>query len=351
MSLSYAPQFNAVTAIAPSNIAFLKYWGKRNSELQWPANNSLSMTLSSCKTVTSAQPSNENFDSFNFNGSTINSLSSPSHKVFNHLNRLRTNLNIKTHLEIESYNTFPAECGIASSASGFAAMTIASAAALLQTATWDELSTLGATRNNLAQWARMGSGSACRSLYGGFVAWMAGPSAQEQKIEQLWTPDYWDLADVIVVISSAGKSVSSTEAHRGAWASPLFSPRIANIDARFRRMRSAIESKDLEFLGEDLEAEALEMHAVSMTGSPQVNYLTNSTTDFITWVRNERRRGQMPAWFTMDAGPNVHLICKRQDAEVVRLRVQQSWDKFSLITDSVGHGPQLLSGRGVTANV
>jgi diphosphomevalonate decarboxylase len=341
MTDATGPTSRAFTAVAPSNIALVKYWGKRDEAAQWPANDSLSMTLSESRTITTARRSSGGFDSFTMAGQMILSHENGDHKIFRHLNRLRESLNVTGRLEIISENTFPTGCGIASSASGFAALTLASAAALTGESAWDALATRGASRAALANWARMGSGSAGRSLLGGFTRWNAGENPDSQTINNEFSSDHWDLADVIVVLSSAEKHTSSTEAHRAAWGSPLFAARLAGIPDRLKLVTQAIRERDLAVLGREIETDAMEMHAVAMSGSPAINYFSEDTARFTAWTREQRRAGRLPAWFTIDAGPNVHLICRQSDASDIAATVRKEWKNAKLIMDRVGKGPTI----------
>lgn len=345
MSERFNPTSQAITAIAPSNIAFIKYWGKRDVEKQWPANDSVSMTLSESKTITTARRNLTPFDSFQMNGMTVTSKDLPEHKVFRHLNRVRDRLKLSGHLDLKSSNTFPMGCGIASSASGFAALTLASVAILTDAQSWEDLAAHGTNRETLADVARLGSGSACRSFFGGFTHWSAGATADMQKITQDFTPQHWNLADIIVVLSAEEKLVSSSQAHLAAWGSPLYPARLAGLDHRLKLVQRAIKSRDLEALGHELESDAIEMHSVAMTGSPQVNYFSPATTKFLAWVRTQRNLGQLPAWFTIDAGPNVHLICDAQQAEKIATLVKNAWSEARVITDGVGEGPRFFRGE------
>jgi diphosphomevalonate decarboxylase len=328
-----------ITVTAPSNIAFIKYWGKKDSSLQWPANDSFSMTLSESKTITTATPTQVAYDSFSFEGKTITSLQNPDHKIFRHLSFLRSVTGNNARLNIESKNTFPTGCGIASSASGYAALTIAAVSTLTGAHSFNDLNELTFGRGKLADLARMGSGSASRSLFGGYVQWNAGDAPSNQSITQVFKQEDWQLCDIIVVLSSDEKPVSSSDAHLAAWASPLFTTRIAGIHERLTSVHKAIKSHDLELLGSIIETDALEMHAVAMTGDPRVCYFLNETQKLLTWIRHERTRGQLPAWFTVDAGPNVHLICRGQDSDSIVARIQREWPKASIIRDRTGAGP------------
>jgi diphosphomevalonate decarboxylase len=345
------------TAVAPSNIAFLKYWGKRSPEMQWPANDSISMTLSASVTTTSVSRTTNNFDQFTLAGKTISSVTHPDDKIFRQVRRIKNNLDLIQNLnltqnlnstcglDISSNNSFPTGCGIASSASGFAALTLATTAALLGESSLDALDQRGVTRHMLAHWARLGSGSAGRSMFGGFVQWTAGGDPTSQLITEEFASDHWDLADVIVVLSDAQKHVSSSEAHLAAWSSPLFKPRLAGVADRLATLKRAISERDLSTLGREIECDALEMHGVALTGSPAVQYFTHDTINFISWVRTERRSGLLPAWFTIDAGPNIHLICRSEDALLVSSHVKTHWPKASLILDRIGTGPELVTSQ------
>jgi diphosphomevalonate decarboxylase len=328
-------------ATAPSNIAFVKYWGKRDASLQWPANDSFSMTLSRSRTETIAQKTTDGTDSFTFEGVTFTSKCHPDHKVFRHINRVRKTLNISGSVSIQSKNTFPTGCGIASSASGFAALTLATIAVLTGETSWERLSLLGISRETIAHLARQGSGSAGRSLFGGFVVWKAGETPDSQILEEVFAPNEWDLSDIIVVFSDKEKHTSSSDAHLAAWGSPLFAARLAGLKARMEIIQNAIRKKDLELLGREIEADALEMHAVAMTGSPAVNYFCDNTIKFTAWVRAERDAGRLPAWFTIDAGPNVHLICPTHSVETIVTHLKSHWPDAQLIVDRVGQGPTL----------
>jgi diphosphomevalonate decarboxylase len=338
------PENYSFTATAPSNIAFIKYWGKRDAELQWPANDSLSMTLSACKTITTVKRIDGDRDVFHFAGVTVSSDVEPSHKVFRHLQFLRKELNIARALEVESRNLFPTGCGVASSASGFAALTLATVAALTGHHEWGQLSVLGLSRERLAHLARRGSGSAGRSMFGGFVHWAAGQSADAQKIEQIAPASHWQLADIVVILSDKEKHTSSTNAHQAAWGSPLFPARLAGAPSRIEAIFSDIKEHNIESLGQEIENDALEMHAVAMTGTPQVNYFLPETTKFIAWVRSERLAGNLPAWFTIDAGPNIHLICESRNVALITAKIKSTWPKSQLIIDKIGDGPTLKQG-------
>jgi diphosphomevalonate decarboxylase len=328
-------------AIAPSNIAFIKYWGKRDANLQWPANDSLSMTLANTNSTTTAHVINGDLDQIHLNGNKLGLTDGSHGKIVRHLDFLRSKLGFTARLLIDSSNNFPSDCGIASSASGFAALTIASIGAWTESGSLDDLSAKEFSAERLANLARMGSGSAGRSLMGGFVKWHGGNAPDQQHFSSLTETKPWDLADIIVVVSKQKKPVSSTDAHKAAWTSLLFEPRLATIETRMKLVTQAIQDQDLKALGPLLETEALEMHGVIMSARPAVCYMTGATSSLLAWVRQERTREDFPAWFTLDAGPNVHLICERQDADRLAQILKNEFNDYEVIVDHRGAGPHL----------
>ena len=336
------------TAEVPSNIAFVKYWGKLDKSLQWPANDSVSMTLNQAKTITSARiiaRQDENTqDIITKEGKVLVRGQSGADKAYRHLDFLRDQLGFTAALEIQTKNTFPSECGIASSASGLGALTLSAVAAWTGSSSLGELQLKGHTLTALSALARIGSGSACRSFFGGYVEWEAGESALKQSVVQVSDQKHWDLADLILIVSNQKKPVSSTEAHETAWTSPLFKPRLAGIKERLRAVKHAIKTKDLANLGQAIESDAIEMHAVMMTSTPPARYMTPDSEAALAWIRTERASGTFDAWFTMDAGPNVHIICSNENAKSYADRIRKRFPNFELLVDATGGGPVLFRG-------
>lgn len=335
-----------VTASAPSNIALVKYWGKRDAARQWPANDSLSMTLSTARTITTAAPSAA--DTIIYNGRTLAPEAKDFQKIARHLERLRAATGQTSGLAIETHNTFPSGCGIASSASGFAALTTAACAALIDCADLRALSARGFTAERLADLARQGSGSACRSTMGGYVRWFSGDAPDRQSVATSLAPGHFDLADVIVVLSDEEKAVSSSEAHAFAWSSKLFPPRLAGIPERLKRLERALAAGDFTRLGLEIEAEALEMHAVIMTATPSVHYLTEASVQVCSWLRQQRQRGGIEAYFTIDAGPNIHVLTRPDDAAVLASQIRTAFGAQvkEILMDRTGSGLELSGDNG-----
>lgn len=331
-------------ALVPSNIAFLKYWGKQDEVLQWPANDSLSMTLKNACTVTKAQRSEAPHDRIFADGQFQDPMTSPFKKGYLHLRRLREHTQSTGFLDIFTENTFPKGCGIASSASGLGALTLAALASWTQAVSLEDLESKGFDRVRLAHLARLGSGSATRSFWGGYVVWEKGLSPETQRTYPLAIPEHLKLADLIVLVSREPKEISSTEGHQRAWSSPLFRPRLAIHPFRMQEMIKALSEGNVEKLGDMIETEALDMHAVMMTAETPIHYLNQTSCELITWIRQERLKGNLPAWFTIDAGPNIHVICAQKDQSAVHnalLTRFESKRPIELFIDETGQGPLL----------
>jgi diphosphomevalonate decarboxylase len=275
-------------AKAPANIALIKYWGKRDEKLRLPANSSISMNLSEAYTVTSVEFNKK----FKFDSLSINDL-----KVIRNISK------INDFAKVESKNNFPKSSGNASSASGFAALTVAAASAAGLNLAERELSIL----------ARMGSGSACRSIPDGFVEWKMGTTTNDSYAHSLFAPNFWNICDLIVIVGEGNKKVSSTEGHAEAASSPFYKTRIAGMENKVKEIKSAIKGKDFTELGEILEAEAVNMHTVMMTSNPPLYYWKPETLNVMAGVIELREKG-LESYFTIDAGPNVHVICLGKDA-------------------------------------
>jgi diphosphomevalonate decarboxylase len=208
---------------------------------------------------------------------------------------------------VESSNNFPVASGIASSASAFAALSLASTDAC----------GLHLDEQELSRLARTGSGSACRSIPGGFVEWYAGDSHETSYATSFAPPDYWDLCDCVAVLSVQPKPASSTIGHSLAITSPLQNARLEGVTTRLDQCRKAILNKDFEALSEVIEIESNLMHAVMMTSSPPLFYWLPGTLALIQTIRAWRAKG-IPVCYTIDAGPNVHVICPGEIVDNIR---------------------------------
>jgi diphosphomevalonate decarboxylase len=297
------------TAKAPANIAFIKYWGKKDEKLRLPMNNSISMNLSEVYTTTSVEFSkNLKSDTLKIDGKFPED--KEKERVVKHLNLIRSLAKTDLKARVESRNNFPKGTGLASSASGFAALTLAASGAAGLNLSEKELSII----------ARLGSGSACRSLPDGFAEWKAGDSSETSYAYSLYPPNYWDICDVIAIVGEASKKVSSTEGHVLAESSPFFRARISGMPKKVNEIKKALKEKDFTRFGEILEEEAVNMHAVMMTSKPALYYWLPETLITIISIIKWRDEG-LESYFTIDAGPNVHVICQAKYAPRIKRRL------------------------------
>ncbi len=320
----------AATACAGANIAFIKYWGNLDEALRLPLTNSLSMTLDTTVTITTVvfDPALQG-DQLTLNEEAI--VGPALERVSTHLDHLRRLAGVTLPAHVTSRNTFPTGAGIASSASAFAALTMAAAAALGLDLSPKELSAL----------ARLGSGSAARSIFGGYAELIAGARHEDAYAVQIAPPDHWPLVDIVAVVSREHKAVGSTGGHALAHTSPLNPARLAHVHTALARARSAILARDIETLGEVMELDALTMHAVMMTSRPSLLYWLPGTMAVMHAVRSWRQEG-IPAYFTIDAGPNVHVITLPDYATEVQARLRAMPEVKEIITCQTGKGAILL---------
>lgn len=292
-------------AIAHPNIALIKYWGNRDSRLRLPANSSLSMTLGGLRTHTRVTFSR----GLDADALLINGQAAPPaalDRTSAHLDLLRDASGANEYAAVESHNSFPAGAGIASSASAFAALTMAACSAL-------GLPTDGPTLSRLA---RRGSGSASRSIFGGFVQWSAADSDEDCYAEPIAPPDHWELHDWIAVVSREEKAVGSTRGHDLAETSPLQPARVQHAPLRLDECLRALMNRDFAALASVVELDSDMMHAVMMTSSPPLQYWLPGTLQVMRRVRQLRADG-LPVCYTLDAGPNVHCLCPPEHADAV----------------------------------
>lgn len=323
----------------PTNIALLKYWGKSDEKKQWPANDSLSMSLDLYTETVCSLHHFENKEGTLYFQSDQETGTTPAflHKALEHLRFLSNSLGFKDSLYIQTHNEFPAGCGIASSASGLGAITLAALACWTNSSSFEDLEKKGFTRERISKLARLGSGSASRSLWGGFVHWQRGENPESQKCEPLLDAEHWNLRDCIVILSEQEKTISSSEGHRYAHTSPLFEPRLAKIPQRLEYLKKSIENKQLAHMGALIEEEALEMHEIMASSNPPCVYMTASSFDFLTFLAKTRNETKLPMFFTMDAGPNVHVIYEEKNRE----KVLEILKNYQTIDVGISSGPVL----------
>ena len=316
-----------ITAVAHANIALVKYWGKRDQKLNLPAVGSISLTLQALMTKTSVKfdPEIEG-DRLTLNGFPADP--AKNKRISDFLDLVRHRAGIEFYAQVQSENNFPTGAGLASSASAFAALTYAASEAAGLNLDGKELSVL----------ARQGSGSAARSIFGGFVEMHSGSQNDglDAYAEQLAPPSSWDLRMVIAITDEQEKKTGSTSGMTGsAETSPYYAAWIASSPDDIEIMRSAIRRKDLERVGEMSEYSCMKMHALMLATRPALIYWNGTTVDIFHQVR-ELRGKNIPAWFTVDAGPQVKIITLPEYVAVVEKSIGKIAGVKRIISSGLG---------------
>jgi diphosphomevalonate decarboxylase len=323
----------AATAVANSNIAFVKYWGNRDEKLRLPANGSISMNLAGLETETTVEFSDSRAqDEVIIAGEPQ---TGPARdRVVAHLDAIRSVAGLSLSARVESTNNFPTGVGIASSASAFAALSMAATAA----------AGLALGERDLSALARLGSGSAARSIPGGFVEWHLGENSDPRSsfAESIAPADHWDLVDVIAVVTQKHKAVGSSGGHLLAKTSPLQDARVATAPDRLSRCREAVLARDFARLVDVVEADSNLMHAVMLSSTPMLLYWEPITVAIMKSVRRWRSEG-LAVGYTIDAGPNVHCLCLPEAAGEVERRLRDNLDVKTILVARVG-APARLRG-------
>ncbi len=320
--------------IASPNIAFIKYWGKLPSfcddDRNIGTNASISMTLQKAFTQVHVEKLRGTQSEIHINGKIASE--NDSRKMLDQAKRVLSFFDIDSHdlgIYMDSQNNFPMGTGLASSASAFAALSLAVA---VEFAGLDAAKELLTTKiRDYSILARRGSGSACRSVGGPFMKW-EGLSADTLECD-------WKLKDSILIFSSAPKLVSSSEGHERALSSPYFSQRLEKLPERILKVEKALKAKNLNILGPLLEEEARELHHIAQSSNVPIDYLTPETRRFLEELEKTQERS---FFYTLDAGPNVHLISEKDIGEEVREILNRCKLNIPLWLDETGPGPQIL---------
>ncbi len=319
------------TAQAYSNIAFIKYWGNADESLRLPSNPSMSMNLEGVTTVTSVVWGDEpGADTLSINGAAADPKA--TQRVSHHLEAIRRRLGVEVRADVTSENNFPMGAGIASSASSFAALTLAAVTAAGAILSERELSCI----------ARLGSGSASRSIPAGYVEWCTGDTHEESAAYTIASASHWDLVDVVGIISTGHKDVGSREGHGTALSSDYQSTRVASAPARLERCKEALFGRDFVKFAEVVEHDSNMMHAVMMTSHPALFYWRPASLLLMESVRRWRSEG-LSVCYTLDAGPNVHCLTTAQDADEVERRVRSLAGVQNALRARVGGGATVVA--------
>lgn len=318
------------TAKAHTNIALIKYWGKRNESLILPTNNSLSLTLDGFYTTTTVHfQETLQEDYFYLDDERV--VGTPYQRVATFLDAVRQLAGTpKLHATVASYNNVPTAAGFASSASGFAALAGAASKAL----------SLNLTDEALSRLTRLGSGSACRSIYGGFAEWQQGQEADgsDSYAVPIAPRDHWDLRVGAVVLSQTKKDVSSRVGmKRTVDTSPFFKGWVDSIPRDLETIKEGITARDFEKVGEVAEANCLKMHGTMMGAQPPFTYFQPTTLAVMDTIQNMRAEG-IPAYFTIDAGPNVKVLYLPEYETTIQQRLLELPGVQDVILSRAGQG-------------
>jgi diphosphomevalonate decarboxylase len=316
-------------AVAHSNIALAKYWGKSDRTLNLPAVPSLSLTLGALSTTTSVQfDASLTRDEFRLNGLLVDA--SASERVVALLDRIRTKSGSNWFARVHSQNDFPTASGLASSASGFAALAVASAHAAALDCSPAELSDL----------ARSASVSAARSIFGGFVRLAAGAKAAEP-LQDL-APGAARLALLVAVTDPSPKSVGSTGGMLHTQAtSPYYASWVDTAPRVYAELHDALVSGDFERLGEAMEHSTLLMHASMFAARPALIYFRPATLAVIECVRELRKAGKF-AFFTIDAGAHVKVLTVREEAAEIAQALARVPGVRHVLESGIGRAARVL---------
>lgn len=323
---------SSAKARAHADIALIKYWGKQDEVLRLPVNDSLAISLEALSTTTKVTFDDSlESDQVVIGGQEFEANSKQATRVIKHLDRIRDLAGEKRHARVESKNSFPSGTGLSSSGSAFAALTMAATKALGLKLSTKQLSFL----------ARQGSGSACRSVTGGIVQWFKGSDSDSSYSKTVFAHDYWDIRDVIAVVSDQTKLVSSTAGHKLAPTSPLFKARLSHVEDRLKQVKKAIMQKDFQALGEAVEQECFEFHAIAMTSRPSLFlWLPGSVAVFLA-VRALRDQG-VPAYATVNTGHNIQVLTLCEYESKVARALKSTPGVKSIIRSKISAGPEYL---------
>tara|TARA_Y100000768_G_C23991469_1_gene693994 strand:+ start:8941 stop:9954 length:1014 start_codon:yes stop_codon:yes gene_type:complete len=315
--------YKQIVKVAHSNIAFVKYWGKRGR--QYPLNPSVSMLIDQCQTKTqcSYQISDQlQVESFQFEGKEQFDFGKRIEQYLESISEVYP-LAKRLRLRFESENNFPHSAGIASSASGFAAI-----ANILAEIEWLE-NNVRLSREQISTLARLGSGSACRSIskapfnLWGKTKFDLGTDDYSLDLDEKKYSFSEKLADTILVVNQSQKDVSSSFGHSLMNTHFYRESRIEQAHENTRCLLNAIEADNFTDFGEIIENEALSLHAMMMTSMPSYTLLHANTLRVIEKLKDSREKGEIMAYFTLDAGPNIHLIYPESQKDQVKSFVSE----------------------------
>jgi len=337
---------------SPSNIALVKYWGKK--ETQKPVNPSLSMTLSHMSTRTEVHYTRTKYQRgqrwFRFNSEDNHPFGA---RIIGYLENLEPFFPFLAHMDlyIDSKNSFPHSAGMASSASAMSALALCICS--IEQRLKNQQTKPGEFYRKASFMARLGSGSAARSVYGSFVEWAEPSNGSEEYAQPLSgkvNPAMAFLHDSIMITSTRTKKVKSTEGHARMEHHPYRSSRIQQALTNQQKIREALANGNFQMLAEATEEEALSLHALMLSSNPGFVLINQATIHIIEAIRKFRDQTGARITFTLDAGPNVHVLYPTGEKEGIRKWMQQALEPYcengTMIHDFTGKGPEKIDLDG-----
>jgi len=316
---------------APVNVALIKYWGKSDEKLRIPVNSNLSVCLEKLGTETTVEfKKHLKKDKVVINKKKVSGRE--KNRVVKHLDRVRKMADIDWKVEVISENNFPTGVGLSSSASGMAALSLGATKA----------AGLDLSEKDLSRLARLGSGSACRSMADGWVEWVKGDSDKNSYAKSVFSKDHWDLRILVVVLSQKKKKISSSRGMAEAKTSEFFKTRIKGMENKLIKIKQAIKDKNFSLVGEIMENEALNMHAVMLTQRPSLIYWLPETVMVMQAVQGWRSK-DLESYFTVNTGQNVLVICEAKNEEKLVKKLKSINGVIEVRKDRIGKGARLLT--------
>lgn len=326
------------SAIANANIALIKYWGKRDEELMLPQNSSISMTTDGIFTHTTVE-FDEKYkeDIFILNEKEFKKGTEEYDEyIEKFLNIVREIAKIKLRAKIVSINNFPTGAGVASSAAGFAALATATNKAL----------NLGFSQRELSMLARRGSGSATRSIFGGFVEWQKGEKedGSDSYTQQIVPPNYWSEFKMIICLTSKKEKKLKSRAGMAQTVktSSYYKAWLKTVDKDLTKLKEGILKRNFTLVGKTAEENCLKMHALMITTKPPIIYWNPVTIEIIHSVMELREQG-LECYFTIDAGPQVKILSLRENVNKIQEKIKKVKGVEDIIVTGPGKGAKVTN--------
>lgn len=324
------------TAVANANIALVKYWGKRDPKLVLPHNGSVSMTCDSLNTTTTVEFSEE----YDQDAVVINDeeLVKDERDILGHIERIRKMAGISEKAKIISESNFPVAAGLASSASGFAALTLATAKA----------AGLSLGERDMTILSRQGSGSSCRSICEGFAEWHRGERADgtDSYAETIAPKAYWpEFRMIACIVTEAKKKVSSRASMAQTVATcPYYDGWLRTVTEDLRIIKEGIHARNFSVVGKQAEHNCLKMHALMLTTQPPIVYWIPATLEIIHNVLAWREEG-LESYFTIDGGPQVKVMCTKDTEKELNKKLLELDGVMKTVVCKPGDGAQLAKNH------